>query len=313
MKKRFFFLAALFALPTLAGMVLEAQSASEKERHLFELVEKSAYGDNLPEIVGPSAWAATSLLDASYDSQVFSHPGDIMITGRQKLIHGYGTTALVSFSPSVHHPYTGLLSSGAPHGIIRISFARPPSANELIPGIGLKFFIDGKPSLNVLAMPSLDPQSEANIFAHPYTTDLKAPQWSFLKWLLENRFASALSYVGLGGGNPRSLSLTQLVSQTSMGERVSSPVDPFALVFVPTKELSNLCDSEAYQDFRVQLEGKGKGVPLFEVFAKGSPEGKLVSVGTITATSNFIASAFGDEKLYFRHPPVHVAEGLDEL
>jgi hypothetical protein len=98
-----------------------------------------------------------------------------------------------------------------------------------------------------------------------------------------------------------------------MGEAVLSPVEPYAIVFVPTKSLRDLCDLRDELDFRKQLEGKGHGMTLFDVYAKGSPEGKLSAIGTIQARSNFIASAFGDKALFFKHPPVHMPESLDEL
>ena len=270
----------------------------------------------LPKIESPSAWDALSLLNPDYDAKTFSHDGDLMPKDRLKLIHGYGSTALIAFIPTRDHPYTGLFGSGAPYGLVRISLAKAPSVSgtpKLLPGLGLKFFIDGKPSVNVLAMPSLDPQSEFNIFAHSYTTDIAMPSWSILNWLLETQFTRALTHVGQSGGNPRSLSLTQLASQTSLGEVVSSPVEPYALALVPQKDLQNFCETKRYEDFRVQIEGQGVGMTLFEVKAQGAPGGEFITIGTIVARSGFIASSFGDEKLFFKHPPVHMPESLDEL
>jgi hypothetical protein len=309
-KYRFIVFALLcFATASVTFASNETLTGSEKEKQLFSQIESSAYGSRLPAMISPTRWSRTSLLSASYNAKTFSHQGDVMPKGRQKLIHSFGSVALVSFMPILNHAYTGLLSAGAPHAMIRVSLESPLSNDaepSLTPGLAIKFFIDNKPSVNILAKPSLDGQTKPNIFEYAYTTDLPKPSWSIATWVQEYRFSSALSYVGQGGGNQRALSIDEMANQTSMGEEVLSPVVPFALEFVATADLKALGDIKHGQDFRVALEGKGLDIVLFEVYAKSSEEGAPFLIGHVVGRSNFIASSVGDNKLFFRHPPVHM-------
>lgn len=295
-------------LPSFAFAHSENQSAEAKQKALWQNIVESSYKTQLPDITSPGAWDALSLLSADFDSKAFSHDGDQMIEGRAKLIHSFGTTALVSFVADDCSPFTGVFS-GALFGLVRISLAVPPvdgSTPKLVPGLALKFFVDGKASLNVMAMPSLDGQSEKNIFAHSYTTNVAVPEWSFTGWLIEQRFASALGYVGQSDGNPRSLSLDEMAKVTSSGENVSTPLAPFALSFEPTKELRDLFETRSEDDFRARLEGHGAAIALFDVWAHESVDApREIHIGKIWATSDFMASSYGDKTLFFKHPPVH--------
>lgn len=320
MKKHFTSIAVLLFLishSSFSDAPQESALGATKAAYFLQQIETTAYGTKLPPISSPSTWSKLSLLSASYNANAFSHNGDVMPEGRQKLIHSFGTTALVSLVVLPNHPYTGLFATGAPHGILRISLATQPGDDvpkKLIPGLALKFFIDGSASLNIMAMPSLDGQTTSNIFEFAYTTDLKPPTWSIAGSLLENRFRASLWYVGQNGGNPRSFSLNHFSAQTSMGAAVSTPVAPYSIELVPTVDLYRLGTPNKDEDFRVSLEGKGLGEVLFEVVAKGRADQAPVRIGFIVAESNFVASSFGDEKLFFKHAPVRMdPTGKDEF
>ena len=94
-------------------------------------------------------------------STTFKFKGDAMPKGevygtRQKLIHSVGAVGKVKFISNRNHTYSGLFL-GANHGIIRLSSAAQPSKTQpLVPGMALKFLIDGRESANVVAMYSID-------------------------------------------------------------------------------------------------------------------------------------------------------------
>lgn len=282
-------------------------SAESKEQALWQQIVDSHY-DEMPEFGSTSLWDGIHLMEPAFLSKAFSHEGDIMPEGRTKIIHAHGSTALVRFVALPSSPFTGLWGEGAPFGMMRVSLAVAPTGDtppNLVPGLALKFFVDNHPSVNVMAMPSLEGQDEPNVFAWPYTTDVAKPSWSFKLWLLENRFASALSYVGQEDGNPRSLSLDHLAQWNVKGHEVTNPTAPFSVLLVPSKELHELIQPSCASDFRRCLDNKGEGLLLFEVFAAHESLNKATLIGHIIAKSNFLASRFGDETLFFKHPPVH--------
>jgi hypothetical protein len=83
---------------------------------------------------------------------------------------------------------------------------------------------------------------------------------------------------------------------------------------VPTKEAQALlADASEEKDFRELLEEKGKGIELYHLYGNTEPATKMRLIGTIKTTSNFVASKFGDEELYFKHHGTHPTALTDEL
>merc|ERR1711939_126920 len=89
---------------------------------------------------------------------------------RKKYIHSVGVVAPFKFVRT-GGSYTGIFT-GADYGLIRFSSATAPSSSSgYTPGAGIKFFRDGIPSANFVAMPTLNAQScsESNFFTHTFT------------------------------------------------------------------------------------------------------------------------------------------------
>jgi len=62
----------------------------------------------------------------------------------------------VKLTSSGKHPFTGIFE-GADYGIVRFSAAsKPDPKSNFTPGLGLKFLRDGKNSVNLVAMNSVD-------------------------------------------------------------------------------------------------------------------------------------------------------------
>lgn len=302
MAKLLLVLSAFTSLPLLATPTLT--HAASKEQVLWQKIIDTRYAD-LPGLDSGSIWETAHLMDPCFLAEAFRHEGDTLAPGRAKVIHAHGSVALVRFVALPSSPFTGILGEGAPFGLMRVSLAVPPAQDKIIPGLALKFFIDDQPSLNIMAMPSLDGQEDPNVFSLPYTTDVKKPSWSFKLWLLENRFASALSYADQPDGNPRSFSLEHFAQWSASGEPVQSPRAPFSLLLAATSELKALITPNCAGDFRSCLENKGEGIALFEVWAAHKSLEKPMLIGHLFAKTAFVASRFGDADLFFKHPPVH--------
>jgi len=104
----------------------------------------------------------------SFNSKGDTMPTTLGIT-RVKWIHAVGTHAKVKFISSGNHPYTGIFK-GADHGVIRLSSAAQPAADNsqpLAPGMGLKFLRSGRDSANLVSMYSVygNPKGDWNFFS----------------------------------------------------------------------------------------------------------------------------------------------------
>lgn len=275
--------------PTLAGL--------KEQEQLWRLAKHREY-KTMPDIHEQK----TSSGCEEFLSESFKGNNCYMMVGRERIIHKLGLIGKVSFTIEAHHPYTGLLKSGA-LGLLRLSLAEPPKAGLHKPGLALMLFVHDKFPENILAMPSIDGQAESNIFIHEYSTALPPPKSSVKNYFLERKCTRALALAGFPAHDPWALSCEHLAKITVKGKELESFRAPFELVFVPTEEARGLLTSmDPQDDFRVYLRGKAQGIVLFKVFARKTRDSTLEPIGRIEATSELISSAFGDEDLRIRHP-----------
>lgn len=78
---------------------------------------------------------------------------------------------------------------------------------------------------------------------------------------------------------------------------------PYKIIFEPTKEVQGLFAAHLDGDLRTALGALPVGTVLYNVLLTGSrePDAERHLAGTITMTSEFLASKFGDEILFFQH------------
>jgi len=211
------------------------------------------------------------------------------VGGRKKYIHSVGVTGGIRFDSDPGHAYTGLFD-GAEHGVMRLSSAKQPTAGGgTAPGMGVKFFRDGRPSANFVAMYSLDgqPTTDKNFFAHDWNNHIPMTDNFGLK-IIAAKFWQA-SYC------PLMVGLSDLSSDASG----KAGVFPFNLNFHPLIS-STRVDSD-YATCLKNLESIPVGTKLFEVRAQAAPQDAGVLIGTVTITDAFKSSKFGDEELFFKH------------
>lgn len=186
--------------------------------------------EELPDLNFQASWSGlTSSLSFLSLGKSFSHVGDELPWGRGKVIHALGTVAPVTFRSSESHPFTGLFAGKEAVGLVRLSIAAPPTLAGFTPGMALKFFIDGGPSMNLQVMSSLEGQGQnynffLNSFSNslpPITSPLAANSiWEFAKLtnlkIVEKIFATAKA-------NPRELSVKHLASVQQDGTKIQNP------------------------------------------------------------------------------------------
>ncbi len=295
------------ANPLPAGF--DKKPAEEKRAELMRRIVASRYaidrvGDVAPLRDLDLARFGLSLLDTWFtggniDSkrlikQTMDHVGDDMpIEHDAKLIHAIGSVAEVELV-SVPSKYTGLYKGA--RGLARFSLAIKPGS--FTPGMGLKLFVDGKPSANVLAMQTVAGQGDdTNFFAHEFSNIIPLAPSGPLQ-LLEGLFKLAVEKTNM-------LSVAPLARVEGGGTSVAAPVAPCQLYFTPTAATHALISSRSANDFRVDLARAAQGTSLYDVSGTDTcgetrPEARI-RIGVLQTTSEMIPSEYGDAALFFKH------------
>jgi hypothetical protein len=221
----------------------------------------------------------------------------------KKAIHAHSSVAKIRFIASSDTPFTGLFK-GADFGLIRLSVTGDPTARGFAPGLGIKFFVDNMPSANFSALVSLEGQGDNyNFFANEFSNIVPVvnrlgPRFINLIFRRVTRY-------------PTKLALEALGRVTQMGEVEAKPCSPLQVFLVPNPKVQ--FPAHPPHDFREDLATIAPETCLFSVYAP-DPEGVEVStidtshyrqtarlIGHIETTSEFVASSYGDSRLFFRH------------
>lgn len=304
----------------------------EKRDYLFDQgIRPTAYGnykgEARPDVIGGLVQFSKSALESITNhllSQSLTRVSDEFEEPKPKLFHTYGTTAKIAFTPEPNTPYTGILSEKA-HGLARFSYAGPVIGVGIVPGLGLKFLIDGDhPSENLVVMRKLDPQqplwrffsapSHNSVFQNPFTNILPFPSFTNLIMRTVNKRFETV--VEKGKGLHQSLESFAAVHANGSPVAQVRIVAPYRVIFRPTGQATASSDPTA--DFRDDLARNIKvGTPIYEIFALGEPQEMELNkkgmtgveellahgqkIGTINTESEFIASKYGDYRLFFKH------------
>jgi hypothetical protein len=225
-------------------------------------------------------------------SVAFDHTSDEMPEGRRKFIHGFGAVGLVEFEPKQQEHWNGLFKTGA-KGIARFSVAGPPKPDRFTPGLALKFFVAGRPSVNLHVMHDLEGIKVWNFFEKEKTNILPPPSSLALMAL-----AAAFARVKPDPGN---LPVNGLAMHGSDGQTQVEPRWPTQLWFVPTIEVHRRADAQVREDFRAKLMRIEPGTVLYNVYGAYTEDGPRIPLGKLTLRSPIVASQWADEKLFFQH------------
>jgi hypothetical protein len=271
------------------------KSALEKQDLLWKQIENTKY-DKLPTVL--SGLDMSNLLKVDYITKTISHESDEMPSKRKRLIHTFGSVAKITFTPKSSTPaFTGLFSSIVP-GIIRASVVRY-DPNNLMPGIAVKFLIDGHPSLNTHLLHNIDGQGKNyNYFAYPFSNIIPPPTSSVMRAFLDV-FTKA-ARVFNPDANAMKVSVAAFAEINVDGSKVTDPLAPEQIFFYPAIEISQ--DSKDKRDFRIKLSELHVGTKLFDVYVNNpSDKNNLLLIGEITLDSQFVASRYGDDIIFFQH------------
>jgi len=294
-------------------------TALEKREYLFEDgVRATAYTDGLPDVhfgVVQFAGAALNSVANQLLSQTLTRNSDELDPPKLKLFHSFGSVAKVRFTPAPGTPFTGIFREEA-HGLARFSYAGPVVGIGIVPGLALKFPRDGPhPSADAVVMRMLDGQERGSVFEHVFTNILPAPQvTNIVMQVARHRFETVVED-GRGLHQP----VDDLASASSSGTHDDGEVQaPYQVIFVPTDAARQASNAEL--DFRVDL---ARHVPndttIYDIFGVGEAEATAevedalplaTRLGTLTTESEFIASSYGDYRLFFKHSDVFLRPEL---
>ncbi len=274
-------------------------TASEKQDFLWNQRILSTQYDQLPalqkiDVIG----LFFTVLNTKMDSLSDEAPPHW-----KKAIHAHASVAKILFVPTAETPFTGLFK-GADYGLLRLSLTGEPTDRGVAPGLAIKFLIDGKPSANFSALVSLDGQgNNYNFFANEFSNIVPVSKHLGPK-LINLIFRRASRF-------PRKLDLQNLGAIRQDGQLEASPYYPVRIFLVPNS-IVQFAESPPH-DFRSDLATIPAGTFLFAVYGvdSGNPEDTSVDqledrqntqlIGYIATTSEFVASDYGDRRLFFRH------------
>jgi hypothetical protein len=287
-------------------------SALEKCDYLFdEGVRATAYTGDLPDVhLGVLQFAEAAITSVAHGllDETLTRQSDELEEPKLKLFHSFGSTARIRFTPSPDTPYTGLFAEQA-HGLARFSYAGPVIGIGIVPGLGLKFPIDGEhDSENAVVMRKLDGQARGSVFENAFTNILPTPDvTNVVMQVVRHRFESVV-VEGRGLHQP----VDNLARRTVAGHIVDAPRVPHRLILVPTPGVRAASDPSI--DFREDLARNIRsGTIIYDVYAvdESEPDAELEDltqgsskIGALTTESEFIASSYGDHRLFFKHSDV---------
>lgn len=233
--------------------------------------------------------------------QSFNNPSDevpkIFIFNRRKVLHPMGVVAKVRYRAT--GDLTGLLGDKDAVGLVRLSIAAPllPGV-PFTPGMALKLFVDGKPSVNTHAIHSLDGQGrDMSFFRYAFNTELPEPKSTLLK--------AAKVWFSFYSKNPLRLGVDAFTSLEKNGDRVANPSPLYSLSFEAPPETKILYNqlTASYgrdTDFRTLLQQFKGPLVLFRVFAR-TAQGIQSPIGEIVLEDSPVASSYSENNLFFNH------------
>lgn len=225
----------------------------------------------------------------------FTNNSDVLIKGRQKIIHKMGSTALVKF-------LTASKNYSAFKGIIRLSNAVNPE-QAVYPSFSLKIPLDlhvrsinmniGKSFDGQMFQNKLDGVSNFNFFHHdptrPFSNELPNFAYSkigeIFKWIFDRAHP-----------HPNYVPISDL-SKVMKNNRQA----PRRLVFIAPESIRTLMSPHRNSDVRSVFEGIPVGSVLFKVYESSGLNDPGTFIGDLVTQTEFVASEFGDRRLYFRH------------
>lgn len=280
-------------------------TACEKQAILWKHIQGTAHGKFPPfGDLGPLQLLKMAKQQITLKG---SHHSDFAPVGWIKYLHSRGSIAKVRITPIGGH-YTGAFR-GAECALLRLSLTSKVTVfRSFAPGLALKILRDGKDSVNVSALVTIDGQGHNfNFFENPLSNIVPISN-GFGPMMMHRIFLKASKY-------PEELLANEIARSGSDGQTVASAVAPRQIFFVPNPALKLSPDEHDVRDDFARIPEKTR---IYRIYAASSKYDdydysgydaagrELIlkdaePVADIVTTSPFIASEFGDSGIFFRH------------
>jgi len=289
------------------GKQWQSKSAADKFTVLKKGVGESTKTAGYPGIAEQAALFVEGM-PLSFDTTADDMPKELLgLVTRRKLVHSVGLMGTATWTPVTNTlGYTGIFASGSQQLMVRLSSGNQPTEtgnnSAMIPAVAFKFLRDGVPSGNIHAL-GAGPQSSFNFFLHDFSNHVPDLPFSapIGPTLLRDLFATASMY-------PTWVGLSKIAETDATGKKpTGTPNYPWRLIFHPTTALHTAYpDSNPGVLWYKQLASSIKPGPLFTVWAIDAPQNDnkvaaAVQIATVTLTSTFTESYFGDRTLFYQH------------
>lgn len=295
-----------YRLPTSIPNAYESLSACEKQDVLWKKVQESTYKE-LPDYkkMGLVQLVRMGMQEIKLKGDLHS---DFAPEGWVKHLHRRGAMAKVKIVP-LQSQYTGIFQ-GADCGFLRLSLTyKVAGSRPVAPGLALKVLRDGTSSANISALVSLEGQGkDFNFFKYPMSNIVPMSS-QFGQKLVHGIFGKVTSY-------PEELVVSDMSAVGSHGEKIANAVYPRQLFFVPSKDLEKFSSDE--HDVRDDFAKIQEGSVVYHVYALTKKHVNFnyanynsemakdflkdsEHIADIVSTSEFLASEFGDDGIFFRH------------
>jgi hypothetical protein len=283
----------------LSGPSYTQKSAQEKQELLWSAISQHPYKvlpatNSVGILAGENALEKfnnfVKVLDSGYMSNTFETAEDVR-PPRDKIFHPFGAAAKVELVPAkTPHPFTGMFSQPV-IGVARLSLAA--SEAEYAPGIALKLMVDGKPSVSIVAVPNLDPQTSRDFFEQTPTNIFPATDSTAFR--VVNSILTRAADVEASNKLP----VAHLSRILPHGDDVDNPVAPYQIEFRPAEVHF---EPDTTNDFRAELGKIPAGTVIYQLWGRASEDSEdYFHIADVKTASPFVASAFADRELNFQH------------
>lgn len=248
------------------------------------------------------------------ENKSFTIESDELPKDRPKVNHATGVVAKVRWKPMAPSVYTGMFGSEST-ALLRMSEANfdLPETQGLTPSLAIKFTRDGIRSVNLLANVSFEPKPSFNFFANDFRINIPLFTDACAVETIQESFKQQNAWIN-------NLGVSELARMTQAGE--SSKVENSDLVYPfdlwleyagpdPATLWPYWSDhSERPVKDGVELKwyeqlttmGLDHGTNLFNVMARKEPlDHKAEKIAEVRLESDIVTSAFGDQRLFFKH------------
>jgi hypothetical protein len=280
----------------------QQRRADSKQEMLWKRILKTAYPAGQLPTAAYTPQELAAFTHPEYYGPSFAYVSDEMPEGRQKLSHRYAVVGKIQFEILANSPYTGILGAPGGIGLARLSEAKFDDQQNISPDMAIKVLIDGKPSVNYHTFFNADGQgTDSNYFLRTKSNYVPVPV-SPRNVYLDKFFTAGLPLIP-GPDHPvdsKTLGLVEIAGITNRGETVTNVIAPFKIVFQPNPALT-ASNANRTGDFRTVLMEIPPNTVLYDVVAHRQKDSAGIFIGRLISRSNFVASRYGDEVLFFQH------------